>query len=168
MAHMAQKPAFRQKDELAEAWFERANLALVRTAGRAGWGALSHRERLEQAILAWLPAGDATICLWITDLRYDLPAMEDTFRYGYCRDSVQAPSRLHRLACFSRDERQRLEQGASARARQVCFGLQGLLQWLPLVARGKPRRTCLIARSGHKVSPLAATREGGRPRSTQP
>ncbi|MFS8974801.1 metal-dependent hydrolase [Cupriavidus necator] len=56
-----------------------------------------------------LPSSEAAACVWFTDLRYDLPAVEDIFRYGYCRDSVQAPWRLHRLAYFSRDRRQRLD-----------------------------------------------------------
>ncbi|EON19890.1 membrane-bound metal-dependent hydrolase [Cupriavidus sp. GA3-3] len=56
-----------------------------------------------------VPPGAAVACVWFTDLRYDLPALEDIFRYGYCRDSAQAPWRLYRLAYFSQDQRQRLE-----------------------------------------------------------
>ncbi|MNT14086.1 hypothetical protein D3C72_1490780 [compost metagenome] len=55
------------------------------------------------------PPGETAGCVWFTDLRYDLPAVEDIFRYGYCRDSAQAPWRLHRLAYFSQDQRQRLD-----------------------------------------------------------
>ncbi|MGO4304170.1 metal-dependent hydrolase [Cupriavidus sp. RAF12] len=53
--------------------------------------------------------GEPTPCLWFTDLRYDLPASKDTFRYGFCRGSAQAPWRLYRLAYFSQDERRLLE-----------------------------------------------------------
>ncbi|TDF59580.1 metal-dependent hydrolase [Cupriavidus sp. L7L] len=53
--------------------------------------------------------GETAACVWFTDLRYDLPAVEDIFRYGYCRDSVQAPWRLYRLAYFSQEQRQRLD-----------------------------------------------------------
>lgn len=56
-----------------------------------------------------LPPREAAACVWFTDLRYDLPAVEDIFRYGYCRDSAQAPWRLYRLAYFSQDQRQRLD-----------------------------------------------------------
>jgi inner membrane protein len=56
-----------------------------------------------------LPPGEAAACVWFTDLRYDLPTVEDIFRYGYCRDSAQGPWRLYRLAYFSRDQRQRVE-----------------------------------------------------------
>ncbi|EYS86064.1 hydrolase [Cupriavidus sp. SK-4] len=56
-----------------------------------------------------VPPGEAVACVWFTDLRYDLPALEDTFRYGFCRDSAQAPWRLYRLAYFSQDQRQRLD-----------------------------------------------------------
>ncbi len=56
-----------------------------------------------------LQPAEAAACVWFADLRYDLPPVEDTFRYGYCRDSAQAPWRLYRLACFSPDQRQRLD-----------------------------------------------------------
>lgn len=48
-------------------------------------------------------------CIWFTDLRYDLPALPDTFRYGFCRGSETQPWRLYRLRYFSADSRQRLE-----------------------------------------------------------
>jgi len=63
---------YRQKDDLAEAWFERADLALVRAATREDWTALSHRERLEQAILAWLEALAPHRQLTAQMLRYKL------------------------------------------------------------------------------------------------
>lgn len=63
---------YRQKDDLAEAWFERADLALVRVSAREGWGALSHRERLGLAILAWLEALAPHRQLTAQMLRYKL------------------------------------------------------------------------------------------------
>lgn len=50
----------------------------------------------------------AVACVWFTDLRYDLPALPDTFRYGFCRESTDAPWRLYRLRYFSDDARQAL------------------------------------------------------------
>ncbi len=47
-------------------------------------------------------------CVWYTDLRYDLPALPDTFRYGFCRDGADAPWVLYRLRYFSDRARQRL------------------------------------------------------------
>jgi inner membrane protein len=47
-------------------------------------------------------------CVWFTDLRYDLPALPDTFRYGFCRDSIEQPWQLYRLRYFSERSRQRL------------------------------------------------------------
>jgi AcrR family transcriptional regulator len=47
---------YRQKDDLAETWFGRADLALVCATQREGWHSLSTRERLSLAILAWLEA----------------------------------------------------------------------------------------------------------------
>lgn len=34
--------------------------------------------------------GDET-CVWFTDLRYDLPVLPDTFRYGFCRAAIGQP-----------------------------------------------------------------------------
>ena len=47
---------YRHKDDLAEAWFGRADLALVCATQREGWHSLSTRARLSLAILAWLEA----------------------------------------------------------------------------------------------------------------
>jgi len=47
---------YRQKDDLAEAWFDRADLALIRAGDAADWQSLPVRERLSRAILVWLQA----------------------------------------------------------------------------------------------------------------
>ena len=47
-------------------------------------------------------------CIWFTDLRYDLPTLPDTFRYGFCRDNIDQPWRLYRLRYFSDNARQQL------------------------------------------------------------
>ncbi len=47
-------------------------------------------------------------CIWFTDLRYDLPTLPDTFRYGFCRSAGGGDWRLYRLRYFSERERQRL------------------------------------------------------------
>lgn len=47
-------------------------------------------------------------CIWFTDLRYDLPALPDTFRYGFCRADVGQVWELYRLRYFSEHARQRL------------------------------------------------------------
>lgn len=49
--------------------------------------------------------GDET-CVWFTDLRYDLPSLPDTFRYGFCREAYEQPWRLYRLRYFSERSRQ--------------------------------------------------------------
>ncbi len=48
-------------------------------------------------------------CIWFTDLRYDLPTLPDTFRYGFCRGGETLPWRLYRLRYFSAESRQGLE-----------------------------------------------------------
>jgi inner membrane protein len=50
----------------------------------------------------------AETCVWFTDLRYDLPGLPDTFRFGFCRVRDDRPWQLYRLRYFSDDHRQRL------------------------------------------------------------
>jgi AcrR family transcriptional regulator len=45
-----------QKDALAEAWFARADAALLAAAETPGWRELSARQRVAQAVFAWLDA----------------------------------------------------------------------------------------------------------------
>lgn len=59
--------------------------------------------------LSRVDATEAHRCVWFTDLRYDLPVLPETFRYGFCQDLPGAPWRLSRLRYFSADARQRLD-----------------------------------------------------------
>jgi inner membrane protein len=55
---------------------------------------------------ALFPAGRAgQDCIWFSDLRYDLPALPEVFRYGYCRRAPQGAWQLYRLRYFSDDDR---------------------------------------------------------------
>lgn len=47
---------YAQKDDLAEAWFDRADRALLAMYETPEWALLSQRERLFRAIMAWLDA----------------------------------------------------------------------------------------------------------------
>jgi ubiquinone biosynthesis protein COQ9 len=47
---------YEQKDAIAEAWFDRADAALLRAPLVPGWTDLSPRERLQRAIFSWLDA----------------------------------------------------------------------------------------------------------------
>jgi AcrR family transcriptional regulator len=61
---------YRNKDEIAEAWFRRADNALASCANEPGWMALTVRERLSRAIRAWLGALEAHKGLTVEMLRY--------------------------------------------------------------------------------------------------
>jgi inner membrane protein len=51
-------------------------------------------------------AADGSLrCAWFTDLRYDLPRLPATFRYGVCRDDPAQPWRLYRLRYLQADAR---------------------------------------------------------------
>ena len=45
---------YKQKDDIAEAWFDRADHALLALPATPGWDALSYRERLFTVIITWL------------------------------------------------------------------------------------------------------------------
>jgi AcrR family transcriptional regulator len=45
---------FREKEDLVEAWFDRADAAMLRDAGKPDFFSLSTRERLQQLITTWL------------------------------------------------------------------------------------------------------------------
>jgi AcrR family transcriptional regulator len=47
---------FREKEELVDAWFDRADRAMLREAEEAGFAELSGRERLHRLLMAWLGA----------------------------------------------------------------------------------------------------------------
>lgn len=55
-----------------------------------------------------IDSGPRETCVWFTDLRYDLPALPDTFRYGFCRAGPAQPWQLYRLRYWSEQSRQRL------------------------------------------------------------
>ena len=63
---------YRQKDDLAEAWFDRADLALIRAGDCAEWNSLSLRERLSRTILAWFDALAPHRKLSVEMLRYKM------------------------------------------------------------------------------------------------
>jgi AcrR family transcriptional regulator len=65
-------PHYRQKDDLAEAWFDRADLAMIRAGEAADWDGLAMRERLLRTMLAWFDALAAHRELSTRMLRYKL------------------------------------------------------------------------------------------------
>jgi AcrR family transcriptional regulator len=47
---------FREKEEIVDAWFDRADSAMLQAATRAGMETLSDRERLEELLMSWFAA----------------------------------------------------------------------------------------------------------------
>lgn len=66
------QPCYPHKDALAEAWFDRAEAALVATAGSSGWLELKPRERLFRTISSWLDALAAHKAVTAAMLHYKL------------------------------------------------------------------------------------------------
>ncbi|HEX2539694.1 MAG TPA: metal-dependent hydrolase [Caldimonas sp.] len=65
--------------------------------------------------LSRIDDGDGRRCVWFTDLRYDLPALPDTFRYGHCQVPPGAPWRLFRLRYFTEHGLEPLTRSGSAK-----------------------------------------------------
>jgi len=61
---------FAHKDALAEAWFDRADAALLALPQAPGWMTLTPRQRLHAAVCAWLDALAPHRGLTVTMLRY--------------------------------------------------------------------------------------------------
>ncbi len=61
---------YRNKDEIAEAWFRRADNALAACGDEPGWLSSSVRERLSRAIRAWFGALEPHKGLTVEMLRY--------------------------------------------------------------------------------------------------
>ena len=61
---------FRNKDEIAEAWFRRADNALAACGNTPGWMSMSIRERLSCAIRTWLRALEPHKAITVEMLRY--------------------------------------------------------------------------------------------------
>ena len=49
-----EKTLFREKEEIVDAWFDRADSAMLKEAERSGFQALDPRQRLHQLIMTWL------------------------------------------------------------------------------------------------------------------
>ncbi|MCS7100193.1 MAG: TetR/AcrR family transcriptional regulator, partial [Burkholderiaceae bacterium] len=63
---------YASKDALAEAWFDRADAALLAAPNVPGWAERMPRERVREAILAWLQALAPHRRLTAQMLRYKL------------------------------------------------------------------------------------------------
>lgn len=50
------RPYFREKEDLVDAWFDRADSRMLKSAETAGFPSLSPHERLHHLIMAWLDA----------------------------------------------------------------------------------------------------------------
>ena len=61
---------FRNKDEIADAWFRRADHAIAACASEPRWMSLTIRERLSRAIRAWFAALEPHKAVAIEMLRY--------------------------------------------------------------------------------------------------
>lgn len=67
-----------------------------------------YRRFAAQPAVSRIDGDDPPACVWFTDLRHDLPALPDMFRYGFCRNATDDIWQLYRLRYFSAHDRQPL------------------------------------------------------------
>ncbi len=84
------------------AWEQRGRYGASRDAAalaRAAWNAPAfapfRRFAAYPAVDGMEHAGEA-VCVWFVDLRFTLPGLPPSFRYGACRDATDAPWQLRR------------------------------------------------------------------------
>lgn len=159
---------FSGKDAIAEAWFERADAALLAAPEAPGWQLLSPRERLQRAILAWLHELSPHRQLAAEMLRYKLQpehvhlqvqgALRVSRTVQWIREAALLPATgwrreceeaaltaiyLSTFACWLRDD----SPGAS-RSRSLLDRLLARAEWLAGWLDEKERVAAPARRSG--------------------
>lgn len=104
--------SYASRDEVQwEQWHRHGETTEERELASSLWAKPEFAPFLRFAVLPSLSRisrDDREVCVWFTDLRYDLPVLPDTFRYGFCRDAPNGVWELYRLRYFTTDRRQRL------------------------------------------------------------
>ncbi|HET9651981.1 MAG TPA: helix-turn-helix domain-containing protein, partial [Usitatibacter sp.] len=94
---------FRNKDEIAEAWFRRADHALAAVGNEPGWAQRSVRERLARAIRTWFAFLETHKALTVEMLRYKVQpdhihlviqgVLRTSSTVQWVREAARVPSR---------------------------------------------------------------------------
>lgn len=155
---------YADKDALAEAWFDRADAALLAAPQAPGWRKLSPRERLHGAIFAWLDALAPHRRLTAMMLRYKfqpehlhlqaLGAMRVSRTVQWIREAALLPSvgwrreleevaltamYLAAFACWLRDDAPSAERSRALLDRLLALAEGVALRLGPPTAPGSPR-----------------------------
>lgn len=150
---------YAHKDALAEAWFDRADAALLAVPQAPGWRKLSPRDRLHRAIFAWLDALAPHRRLTAMMLRYKfqpehlhlqaLGAMRVSRTVQWIREAALLPSV---------GWRRELEEVAL-----TAMYLASVAYWLRDDSAGSERTRALLDRMLANAERLAPLAPGGTP-----
>jgi AcrR family transcriptional regulator len=133
---------FRNKDEIAEAWFRRADNALASFANEPGWTDLSVRERLSRAIRAWFAALEPHKSITVEMLRYKVqPDHIHLMIQGVLRTSATVQWVREAARVPSQGLRRELEEPVL-----TAIFLTTLAMWLTERAPGTPRTWAWLER----------------------
>lgn len=133
---------FRNKDEIAEAWFRRADNALASCGNEPGWMALSVRERLSRAIRAWFAALESRKAITVEMLLYKVqPDHIHLVIQGVLRTSATVQWVREAARVPSKGLRRELEEPAL-----TAIFLSTLAMWLLERTPGTPRAWAWLER----------------------
>lgn len=126
---------YRNKDEIAEAWFRRADQAVVACASEPGWMELNVRERLSRAMRAWFAALEPHKGITVEMLRYKVqPDHIHLVIQGVLRTSATVQWMREAARLPSTGLRRELEEPAL-----TAIFLSTLAMWLMERTPGTPR-----------------------------
>ncbi len=170
---------FREKDELIDAWFDRADDAVLALADSGVLLSLSPRERLFELIMAWLGALER-------HRRVTRQMIGNKLEPGHLHIQIPAVMRISRTVQWMR-EAALLEDAGMRRALTetavTAIYLAAFTRWLGESAAGSPRTRRLLDRmlrraerlvqllpffAGSRMAPPTAPKEGDRPAAWTP
>lgn len=150
---------YAHKDALAEAWFDRADAALLAVPQAPGWRKLSPRDRLHRAIFAWLGALAAHRRLTATMLRYK-------FQPEHPHLQVQGLLRVSRTVQWIREVAHLSSAGLRRELEEVALTtmfMAAFACWLGDDSAGSERTRALLDRMLANAERLARLAPGGTP-----
>lgn len=155
---------YREKEDIAEAWFDRADRALLADAAQPGYAALDTRGRLQRSILAWLDA-------LAPQRRVTREMIVNKLEPGHLHVQIPALLRISRTVQWLREAAGReqtflwraLEETATTAIFVTTFA-----QWLVDETPNSTRTRAFLDRKLKHAESLARCLHRGPPRSSRP
>ena len=129
------RSCFREKDELIDAWFERADDAVLQLADSGELAQLSQRERLFRLIMAWLDAQEA-------HRRVSRQMIQSKLEPGHLHIQIPALMRISRTVQWMREGAGLQDTGvmrAVLETATTAIYLAAFVSWMSEDTAGSPR-----------------------------